>query len=848
MGDISLVLSPEYEKDLKLKSTVAILGGLDVFRFTRNNEASFTTEEFVPHKQLNEDGTKTFLYGFNGLFLKSNYVELNSQVLNGLANTVLSVKLSILNDAPAAPPAKGAKGAPVPVTPTEETLIEYKIPFHAVVTASGGQLNINGPLGDYGTASSHALVNRDQSTISFKIAMDNDLGGYTLGARILTWHEASMRGVPHTWTLHAPDVLDPKAKIQPTAADLRTKYIDNINKLLETQSIKAAYRMSIGGQSEGGAEVDDGEGEERDVSMSLMDFMRKTFPVLELSQGTISWDKDAAIAVPVEEDLRQRGDLWTVTWSQSSSIFLHRSEVRKLIELVSRDPTHAFVPLTVRKIPTPEAVAVEGGEVFATALVDLSGILAAGESQYTVAVSLQGDLMPEASPDCRITLQSNAPLVATAALQALTTTRAPTGTKANPTKPVSNEPSNRDALQELRDEIALTLERIAQEYVALYPASLQETIETSQQLQQQQGGGSGGGDKRDTASLLEEQKLQFMKYLVTNGLFHDLQEKLRPKVQLLIRERYGARGRALGQSDVLRAVDTNPGHSGDVSRDEATIQAILSELYTFLTQECNVVLNAMFARTVLQKDRADLENPARVLEEPESYRQLYTRLLREANDCLADGRCDRAEALHLERLQCVDREVKLQSDAVILHEVYADYAGFLLQYAAQTVYSSVASSSSSSGEARNEGYQLLMRKAREALALATQRQPHQWETALLYAGVLIELDQQERAGEVLHHVLQVQRGAEDISGLDASFGDFSGYESDRLVPVHPRVYAVLAAYFSILQRPLETRKALLMANRYEVYHGFMGWISCLQHSADHSSLLHPFHLCVLPLI
>jgi tetratricopeptide (TPR) repeat protein len=794
IGDVALILAPEYEKDLKANLCVSIVGGLDVFRFSKNNEASFSSEEVFFHKQVSEDSISTYMYGFNGLYLRSNFIELNSEVLNALANTFVSVKLTMLTEAPAAPPAKGAKGAPpAPVAPAEEVLVEYKVPLHSLFVSGSGSLNFSGFLAEYSSVDCHSLVRKEESVFSINVAVDNELSGYVLGSRILHWNAATFSRPPHTWALHAPDILDPKAKVQPTATDLRTKYIDNIEKAIESQSKLAAFKCSIGGSDENAA--DDNE----EVT-GLMHYMKKTFVLLDLATGTISWNKQAALSVPIDEDIRQRGDLWTINWSSSPAIFLHRSEVRKLTKLIAEDPTHAFVPLTIRKVPTPEAVAVEGGEVFATGLVDLSGILVPGEEEFTVQVAVQGDLMDVSHSECIVTLSTNVPLVPKSSMVSFATTKAPFEAESFKVVPVSSTPTNKDALEDLRDEISLTLERIAQEYVSLYPTPLHDTVETNHQ----------NGDKRDDSMVLEEQKLNFMKYLVNNGLFHDLQQTLRPKVQLLIRERYGAKGRALGKSDILRQIDMHYHGSEpmDVSTDEPSIQAILSELYIFIMKECNIVLNAIFASTIIQKDKEDLENPAKVLDEPESYRQKYDRLLCEAEDALADGQYQRAEMLHLERLQFIDHHVKLQSNRQILHNAYVAYAQFLLQYAAQFVYFS-----SVRNDSTVEGYHILLKKAREALTIATQNEPQNWETALLFASVLLELDQKELAGEILHRVLEIQRGADCIQGLGVAFHEFSGYESDSLVPIHPRSYAVLAGYFFMSERALETRKALLLASR-----------------------------------
>ena len=96
-------------------------------------------------------------------------------------------------------------------------------------------------------------------------------------------------------------------------------------------------------------------------------------------------------------------------------------------------------------------------------------------------------------------------------------------------KQVSSNDDNKDVLKEVRDEIVNTIERIAQEYLAIYPTP----IVTSSSY--------ATGSSAAAAMNKEERKLEFMTYLTSNGIFHELRENLKPKVQTLIREKFGVR-------------------------------------------------------------------------------------------------------------------------------------------------------------------------------------------------------------------------------------------------------------------------------------------------------------------
>jgi hypothetical protein len=314
LGDFSVCFNKDFEKQPKLKTTVELQNGLDVFRFLKNNLTTYSGDEFVPHKQLNDSTGKPFyLHNFEMLFLRSNYVELEKEVLRTLVNVVVSIKILMLNEVTVAAPAKGAKGAPAaPPTPSEELLIEYRIPFRQILTAAGGILDITESLAHVSVPFIvHEYIEKENSIFALKFLLDDDLASFVLGARILYYEQGILQSPPHTWALHAPDVIDPKAKIQPTALDLRNKYLENISKCIDSQGKIAQYKLLIGVSKEDSNSTVNKIEETRDLEMSLIDYMKTKFPVIELSNGMIHFHREAALEVPIEENIRETPHLWS---------------------------------------------------------------------------------------------------------------------------------------------------------------------------------------------------------------------------------------------------------------------------------------------------------------------------------------------------------------------------------------------------------------------------------------------------------------------------------------------------------------------------------------------------------
>lgn len=518
-----------------------------------------------------------------------------------------------------------------------------------------------------------------------------------------------------------------------------------------------------------------------------------------------------------------------VSWGNSPVLFMNRKVARQFTLLLFENPSSAYLPVTLKKTPVAQFMDVEGGVQTITGRLSLQRITNTGVTRAALNAALdlqEGDTKLTA----RMTL--SAPLLPTSALEKLTAEtekeqRARAKGKSDiaegilSKKSVSSADNNRDVLKELRAEISATIEKIGQEYVSLYPEPTQSMPTLVAAANSTSDPTTQTSPRGNNVQTQEERKAEFLDFLMNNGIFHELKESLKPKVQLLIRDRYGNRGRALGKGQALGTVDLNRGNADkfQVTQEitEASVETLLSELYVFLLKECSLVLNSMFSDTIIERDVSELEKTALVDDEAETQEQLVQRLLAQAIDAAANGSYDIANALHLERMQIINHSPSMGPNTDIVHAAHAAYGEFLLQQSA-SVLASVGTAAAEVQGMLLDKAQSLLGKARSALSSAYAVNPFAWRVGLLYAGILVELDQQEQAEVVLREVLGTQL-ADSTKGKVydlRSFQEFDGYDSDALCPVDPMCYSVLAAMFNLQGDALKARKALLLANRYNI--------------------------------
>ncbi len=548
---------------------------------------------------------------------------------------------------------------------------------------------------------------------------------------------------------------------------------------------------------------------------------------------------------------------------------LHRSQVKKFVQLLKQDLSQAYIPVTIKKVPTPEAMAAEGGEVFATGVLDISAIITPNETSMTIPLHLQGEGFDHHDISCTTEIELTLPLAETSPLQALKSDPKVQEKQQEILKQkeeslknqVTSNSTNDDILQDLRDEITKTIERIAQEYVSIYPTGLpnangplgspvnksfsNDMIPPGSPSGSVHSGNPPGSPMAANAGSYDnadERKAKFITYMISNGIFHELQENLKLKIHLIIQDRYGKRGRALGKSAALRKLDADGGNgitedpnsiTVDVS-NEAFIQEILSELYVFLMQQVNIILNSLFTNTILQKQITTIENPALINDEVENYHVILSKLLQQGYDYFANEKYTLADECMLERLTYLDHHYyEMKNNLVYIHQVYLQYTQYLLTRYTQIVY--VASSSSGIGnevlKAVSEGdnnsisvttlgnAEEFLQKAREIVTLAYQYYPQDLPTIYLYCIILFEFEQYSLIEDILQTSIQYQlqeakekrEGRSSVQGLDVNA--LTDYESDELLYIPPRLYILLANVFYVQKKSLLSYKALKLATR-----------------------------------
>lgn len=800
------------EETLNVKLDVEILNHQGIFKWSMGGEGSakYSSDNYTAYLKAAEsipdaeiiDGEATeekpvppanYILGFNNTYFKSSYIDLNEEVITALANASVSMKILLPNNDPnaaaaaaaasTAASAKGGKGAPAPVAtpqaPTDECILEVVVPLKDLFVAKGNMIEQNS-LDKYTIVHKSTII-AENSSYSWKLHCDNDIAEYIMGCSLIQFDNAVLTHPPVAWSVHYTDVIDPKAKVPPTAAELRAKYLENIKRIIASQSTYVKYVLTLG--------ASDGE--------------PGIIPVMKLPEGVLAFDEELANTIAVEEDIRIRNDLWSLAFSGSPLTFYHRNTVRKLVNQTKNAGAVSPVPVQLVKSPSAEGAASEGSEISCSGSVDITPLFTPGVTSVTLSITgVTGgdmDMTEDTSNNYTFTIKmlSSAPLVNVD----LDTTSLAAGAKKpseiTSSSQVSLLSGNKDVLKEFRDEIAVVIRQIAQEYLALYPAAPGASA-----------GSNDAGNNSQTSDSLSvvERKAEFMHYLSTSGTYHAFKERLKPKIQRLVRDKYGARGQALGKD-------------GLKGKDEMSVDKLLGELYVFLVKECNIVLNEIYTNTMLERDVNDIEQTSHVDDEVESPTQLLQRLLLQALDAEADGRIIMAEQLHLERIQLLSHNAGVGSKPANTYQCYSQYAYYLLRVAA-SMKKQVCSFSYSQGNALDDdaiatsidtleaGIKQHLNKAREALELAAAAKSDEWRDKLLLVSLLVELDQVEVAEVVMVQAINIQ-----LNGQLDSVNSLSGYETDKLVPIDPLCYAVLASIYSIQKKSLACRKALRLIDR-----------------------------------
>jgi len=689
LNHLQLTFFQEPSNELNIKIDIEIIDSIStgLFKFNNNNDIKYSSDIRKAYHQpieypindnnnTDENGeeveipnddiqkpTSNFILGLENTLLRSTYIDLNSTVISALANSIINIKVlnasgNDTNTAAAPAPAKGKAPAPTSAVIGDDMIIELSLPISELLAVKGNIIECN-KLNECSsiqvTTNSKYSLSLPDCLLSCKILCDNDLSEYVMGASIIKWEGASLLSIPSTWGLKYNDVIDPKAKVPPTATELRAKYLENIPKLVETQDKVASFVITIGIPNEPIPNEQTEEGEEIPVTQPAPPI----FSELKLVNGKIAYDSELAAQVTEEEDIRARGDLWSIKWSTSSSkLFFHRSEARALLSNVDESAFNLNIKVT--RTPTAEAAAIEGAELTAIGVVNISSFFEPGIQNATMKVMnlSGGDFNDDVQFD--VTLGSNVPIVPSRSSIPSTSTR-PADVISLKQVASKSIHGNKDVLKELQEEIANVISTIAQEYVNMYPVP-QAQVEAEAKQASESG-------QPTMVITLAERRSAFMHYLSTHGIYHSFKEKLKPKIQRVVRDKYGPKGQALGKNGI----------SLGLSGENGPFEQMLADLYVFLVKESNKVLNKMYGNTMIDRDERELEKVGVIDDEVETLPQLFTKLEKQANDAEADRRYQSSEQYHLERIQMVSNHAVLGSQSEVVHDAYLRYGEFLLR-------------------------------------------------------------------------------------------------------------------------------------------------------------------------
>jgi hypothetical protein len=757
---------------------------------------------------------------------KTNFIDMNEKNVNDLVNSFLVVKVVSLpkggDDAAAAAPAKGKKGGATVAggESAEEVLIQAYYHLASLVKEKSGSLELNCNFETLKSMETRTVISESldaaSSFLNLRLSLDNGFLEYIAEGNILQWEVSAVNSMPAEWSIpiaaasagggKAPAKGKGKGAAEETEEEIRASQMEAITNTLANQSTLVQYKMQIQPPAAPTSE----EGEEAPHAASPL----SALPAVLFTGGRLEFDSAAAAECPVsnEAPLQNNGHLWSLHWGPSALMFLHRSTSRTLSAYLAAGGDSKLA-ITITKSPPPAAAAdtpvpTKGGkgeappepvkEMTCSGFMDIAS-LATPDSR---GVSIPFTILIEEDPDGEVDEGVEPKVSRLIGEAAIMLDRPLTLSTSFPTsnllpvdaislKQVSSDAMNRDVKKELRNEIASVVKEIAQEYVSMYPQP--------------------PGEGEMTA---EQRRGHFMFHLSNSGIYHRLKETLKPRIQRVVRERYGARNRALGN------VEKKVPAVGYKEAESVPMDELLGELYVVLVKECNTVLNGMYKSTVVARDTQELEKAAVIDDEKETPQQKFFRLFKLAGDAEADRRFYQAEQFHLERIHLLELEVVLNTDPQAPHHAYFQTHEYFLRRAsdaliAERVATALGLSKSEEAEGTVSGSVEYMRdKAREFLGHAIKLKSNHWMSHMQMGCLLLESDQQERAGEYLMAAIKLQ--LEQESERDQkwnSFDEFQGYESDKLCPVHPLSYIMLSLYFTKLEQALNARKAIRMAIR-----------------------------------
>jgi tetratricopeptide (TPR) repeat protein len=789
---------PSLRLDIELKSKYHSLK----WASTGNIDASCSSTN--TSLESNADGCA--MYNINGLqiYQRTNYIDLNSKSLNETVNTTLHVKLVSIQ----IPLVNAKKGADKNPVLAEETLIELAVPLIDLLKSKDGKFLVDG-IGSNWTKFIHEKVVAESCILTMELTLDNCLAEYILGCCFINLSNIKIGHLPSTILLHLPVEKDSKANKKVTPAEIKSKYLESIAKLVQSQDKIASYSIQINGSCE------------------VAPFLSSFIPVLETLEGVVSYDFEAANEVIDEEFKKESTDFWSITWGSSSTGFIHRSDIREFNKVASSLPVEAFtVPVSLCKTVTAEGQATEGnGPTIMSGLASLIQLSRADtlsfETELLLSLELpaidadsakQGKSASKASPKPvhvaadvtssepaigSILVEVSKPLIKSVVIPQATS---PVNLESIKERESAIKPANNSTpIEDLQEEIKKSITSIASEYAIAFPTHL-----------------SSSANKN-------ERKAEFMQILNMKGTLADIKVALKPKLQQVLWWRYGPRGHALGRDHTkdLTSPPSLPLNSYLSTTGDVELDNMLSDLFVMLTKQCNIVLNRMYKETVIDSNKALMDNqsgPETVLDEVESLTQKMIRLLNQATNYEANQQYESAEQVHLERLQLA---LNKGNDSGL---IYADYGGFCLRASSKLF---MQQDKLLAARYFEKGCEALRRSFHDSNNVSN-------ETMMLHLSCLMEnlftSNYAQSGKDECIEDLFYSRLIFPQLGMDGSNeSNIDGYESDDLVPIDPMGYILLATFYSLNKQPVKARRSFLLAAK-----SFIGK-SCLPDVSTHGT-------------
>jgi tetratricopeptide (TPR) repeat protein len=779
--------------------------GRDEILWSSNNSSKVLSQE-SKGQELETENSISLAWN---LYQRTNFIDMTDLTVNSIINSYFICRIVLvgpkIDETAVAAAAKGKKGVPVVTESPDTTLAEISFPLSSLLKEKSGKISIQSSFQDLQTsqprANFHSFMNLESSSLALSLSLDNGFLEYIALGNILQVECASLQQIPYDWCIPLVIPVEKakpggkgKGKDAPSSDELKTKELQYITETLNNQSNLAQYLLTITPSQEESQE------EEKDQQWV-------PFPTITLSDGRLDFNKESSMNYEVteEEPLRNHPDLWSLSWGPSSYIFFHRSTLKSLVSQLESGG-YPELQVTIKRLPSavpPEPTNSKSKEpqpeplkeLTASAKLDISQITTPDIKGITLLCSPVGDGIESSQPSGDIAMNFTAPFVATTAFPS---------SEILPVDAISLKQVNgggiinRDVKKELRNEINSIVKEIAQEYVSLYP---------------QPPSTSGPNANANDADALEQRRGHFLYHLSSSGIYHRLKELLKPKIQRVVRERYGARNRALGKVE-----NTIPSIGYD-AEDKIPVEEMLSELYVVLVKECNTVLNAMYKSTIVSRDTEELEKCATIDDETETPQQKFYRLFCLCTDAEGDKRYDQAEQYHLERIQLLEYEILLNTDPQAPHHAYYQYYEYLIRRSVDELVEDRINFAEAGGGAEEpsavpESVESLRDQGKECLEQAILLKGTHWMSHLQLGCLLLETNQIEKASDAFQTALTLQLETSESTQQQQQgelLNDFQGYESDKLCPVHPLTYVMLALYFSKLDQPLQTRKAIRLA-------------------------------------